>query len=111
MRWGLIAAVFYLAMPISAFADCTDSYRCLDVYVERIYVKPSVTYIDTSGDEALLSCTPLTGTYLEMDPANAAYDAWFAILLSAQSQGRAVTIRTDSTVSGCVINYIFIDAP
>lgn len=92
-----------------AFAGCSGEY-CNDVYVDQLYVEASGgIWLQTSGTETALSCTPDSGIFLRLAIGNEGLKNIYAALLAAQAAGRKVHVRIIGGSSPCSISYVLLD--
>jgi hypothetical protein len=103
----LAAIVSIVARP--AFADCGGEY-CHDVYVDQLYVEASGgIWLQTSGTETALSCTPDSNIFLRLANGNEGLKNIYAALLAAQTAGLKVHVRIVGGSSPCAISYVLVD--
>lgn len=77
-------------------AACAGN-ACVDVTITEIFIEPSGNaYIQTSGNETLLNCTPAIGIYLHISQDN---ERLFAGLLTANTTKAPVTISLSASGS------------
>ena len=92
-----------------ALADCGGEY-CHDVYVDQLYVEASGgIWLQTSGTETSLSCTPDSGVFLRLANGNEGLKNIYAALLAAQTAGKTVHVRIIGGSSPCAISYVLMD--
>lgn len=86
------------------FADC-NAHNCINVKVSRLFVSINKTFVSTSGNEKLLSCTASEDIYLTIEPDAKNYNALYSLLLSSHISGATVDIRT-TAAGNCEILYL-----
>ena len=102
-----MAASIWAAGP--AFADCGGEY-CSDVYVDQLYMESSGgLWVQTSGTETALSCTPDSGIFLRLTYDVPGLKNIYAGLLAAQMAGSKVTVRISGGSSPCSISYVLVN--
>jgi hypothetical protein len=85
-------------------AACTGN-SCVDVTITQIFIEPSGNaFIQTSGTETALNCTPAIGIYLHISQEN---ERLFAGLLTAKTTQEPVTI-TVSASGSCEVTVFSI---
>lgn len=93
----------------SAFAECTAT-ACVDVRITQLYVTASGNvHVKTSGNPALLNCSPASGVFITLDMSLPNSKELYALLLSAHLQGKPVAIRIEDNSQGCIIAYMTSD--
>jgi hypothetical protein len=103
--------VLLLASPASLVrAECSGMF-CTGVYVDQIYTYSSANgiWIQTSGTETALSCTPDSGILLFIPPASAQLKEIYALLMTAQLVGWRINVRVDGGSNPCNIGYVTLD--
>lgn len=99
------------ATTLTAKADCFG-HICLNVSIESFFItNTGDIYVATGGDESVLDCTALQGTYLKLDTTDAGAKNLYSALLTAQATSRNVNIRTETGSAGCRILYIDLPKP
>lgn len=97
----------------AALADCNDE-TCVSVYIEAISSETAElstnhnVAVKTSGTETALSCTPEGGAWLTLIGGKDGSKEVYALILTAFSMDRPVTIRVARGSSGCHIAYAVV---
>jgi hypothetical protein len=106
----LSSLLLVLAVPSQVQAACT-SVGCSDVRITYIYTDGSGSnWVSTSGTEASLSCTPDSGTLIQIDQSLGKADWVYSTALSAFLTGQNVTIRTPASGT-CKVVYMTAGTP
>jgi hypothetical protein len=92
---------------MDARAECIPS-ACNDVYVKQLYSDTGDTHfwLETTGTETELNCTPASGVLLRV-PASS--KQVFAMLLSAQLADKVVRVRINEGSNPCTVSYVTLD--
>jgi hypothetical protein len=92
---------------MQARAECTTS-GCNDVYVKQLYADAVDTHfwVETTGTETSLNCTPASGVLLKVAADSKQV---FALLLSAQLADKVVRIRVNEGTNPCTVAYVTLD--
>jgi len=111
LQWLLV--VVLLSLTLAAQADCVGQ-SCENVSIEQLYVDAGQNghniWVRTSGNEtALTGCIPNAGVYLWLDGSQPQKKEVYALLLTAFSMERAVTIRVVAGSQGCSIAYVYMN--
>lgn len=103
----LITAILAIgAMSTILNADCSGT-ACLNVTIVNVYTQADgEVYIQTSGDESLLSCTSPAGAYVHLKSTAAGKNAMYATLLSAYVTKRPITVQLVNGSPTCEISYL-----
>lgn len=103
----LLASVMVLSSQ--AQASCTGG-NCVNVTLDRLYIHSNgVIYIDTSGTETDLACTPSGGRYIKLTTTHPARDQIYALLLTAHEAKRPVWVSINTSEAECTLSYIVSD--
>ncbi|WP_158246614.1 hypothetical protein [Erythrobacter sp. SAORIC-644] len=104
----MVAFACLVSFESSASAAC-NPIACDEVYISHLRVSLSGDIlIDTTGDESLLNCTLLSGGYITLSASHPGADKIYAMLLSAQAQGKPIgRIRIQDGSSPCHIAYVW----
>lgn len=83
-------------LSAGAHANCTAD-ACSSVLIDEIYIESGLyssnIWIQTSGTETNLNCTPNSGVFLRLSDSMAQQKTVLASLLAAQSMDKPVFIR------------------
>jgi len=98
----ILAALF----SAQANAEC-QAGGCLNVNVTEIYMNTLAAgfHVQTSGNETLANCTPISGILLTVPETFPHFKEIYSLLLSAQLSGKAVTIMINQGSDPCTISY------
>lgn len=101
-----IAAVLSAA-PVTALAQQCAGNACDNVQITRLYVHTNGnTYIETSGNEQALNCTPFQGAALTLRNSDTNADEIYAMLLSTDLADETIgRIRVLDNSNGCRVAY------
>lgn len=105
----LISLGFVFSFSKSSMAVCND--KICKGKVVRLFLSDSKLYIGTDGDESSLNCVVPAGTYVSIPTNDPLFDQKYALLLTAVSLNKDVTIRIKDFSTGCIVNYIYMDNP
>lgn len=72
----------------------------------QINVDDDIVWVQTSGLETSLNCSPEASVFLKLSTATAGGKNAFDALLSAHTINKAITIRIQDNVSPCRIVYV-----
>ena len=108
-RWNAVfGSALLLAAPF-AVADCTPD-NCSAVYVDNLYVNENgLVYVGTSGNEASLNCSAVSGVYVSLHANAVGRDMIYSTLLAAQTQSKKVMIQVEDNSAGCRIQYVTLE--
>lgn len=101
------ALIVASAYAPTAAAACSGRI-CENVYITRIVTADNYVSIQTSGDEANLTCSG-GGGYLDLNPAAANYKEIYSHILTMHVTRSIANIRLDDTNPDCVITYLYSD--
>lgn len=101
----LMGALALGVIASSAYAGCTSD-RCTGK-INKIYMTASGTlFVGTDGDESTLNCTPASGRYVSLREGDKGKNAMYALLLTAKTTGKPVTIRIQEGTENCRVLYV-----
>ncbi len=105
---NIIACLFMLTVPVVANANCATG-SCTDVKIQEMQVvSDGVVYIQTSGIEAALNCTPESGVFIKLNATTDGGKIIFSSLLASQQANKNVNIRIIDNVSPCQVVYVSV---
>lgn len=103
---GALLALSSLLAPQIAAAECGGG-ECHAVKISYMYVASQyATWVSTTGDESLLSCTPNQGNLLKVNPTDSKSDWLYTFLLTAHLQNLTVYVRLNPDLPECTIAYV-----
>lgn len=103
----LILSLFLSAWSVLAFGQCSSG-GCDNVQIHEIQVNvdDGFVWVQTTGTETSLNCTPEAGVFLKLDTSSQGGKNAYAALLSVQARGKTADFRIQDNVSPCRIVYI-----
>lgn len=109
MRWKTVTTPILLLYPFSVAQASCDTLACDNEYITELRVEANGhVRINTSGDESSLNCSLYSGVYITLDINDANSEKIYAMLLTAESQGRKIgRIRIVESSAGCKILYVW----
>jgi hypothetical protein len=92
---------------VEARAECVTG-SCTAVYVKQLYVEAGDQHfwLETTGNEAGLNCTPASGVLLKVPAPSKQI---LALLLSAQMADKLVNVRVNELTNPCTVAYVTLD--
>lgn len=109
MNTRTFLAVLFAAATCAPAAHAACSGRvCENVYITRLVTADNYISIQTSGNEASLTCSGADG-YLDLNPAAANYKEIYSHILTMHVTRSIANIRLDDTNPDCVITYLYSD--
>lgn len=109
MKNSLLLLGVALSYSSITAADCS-AVSCSDVSISSMQITVSGSvWVQTSGNELNLSCTPNTGTHLWLDAGVSGGKNIYSALLAYKIAGKNVRFRIEENSNPCKILYI--DAP
>lgn len=108
MKKVLTGVVLSGLIATSAYAGCSGRY-CTDVTVSKLTILASGTvYIDTSGSESALTCTPISGKYIVLTGSEK--NTMYSTLLTAYTTKKNISLATiDNGADECTAQYVSIN--
>jgi len=105
MKKYLASMLILGATATTLFAGCNGNY-CSNVKVDTLLsINNGIVYLDTTGSEASLNCTPISGKYVAL--AGVGKNMVYSMLLTAQTTQKNIVIETGSNASGkCILNWV-----
>ena len=95
----------------TAYADCSG-LRCDAIYIETLYADSgelgSDIWLQTSGNESALNCTPNSGVWLKLRGSAESKKEVYALLSMAFAMDKPVTIRVVENSQDCLIAYAYL---
>ena len=92
-----------------ARAECSAN-NCTNVYVTQLYVEAAGgLWLQTSGTETALSCTPTNGTLLRLASSAVGFKDIYALLLAAHTSNQIINVRIVTSSNPCAIQYVTWD--
>jgi hypothetical protein len=102
-NWLLVAL---LAFSTNTYAECAVG-TCAEVKITQMQIDVAgVVFVETSGTETLLNCSPEAGIYLKLNTTAQGGKNIYAALLATQARDQIVKIRVIDNVSPCEITYV-----
>ena len=94
-------------VSMAALAECSDVY-CDDVSVLKMQVNSydSVVWVQTTGTESNLNCTPNSGVYLWLDTSTVGGKNVYSALLAYKMSGQNMGVRLEENSNPCKILYV-----
>jgi hypothetical protein len=114
MFYKTISASVFFAATVYApavFADCANLI-CDSVYIERLVAESGALttnqdfYVQTTGTESALTCSPDSAVNLKLNGDDPHAKEVYAMLLTAFSLDKPVSIRIVSGSAPCEIAYV-----
>jgi hypothetical protein len=103
MRKYLIGALLLFSATSVIYAGCSGNY-CSGVKVKTLLsIKNGIVYLDTTGVETSLNCTPISGKYIAL--GGNGKNMVYAMLLTAQTTNKDIVIET-SPSGNCLLNWV-----
>ncbi len=101
-----VIIIVLLLLPAITYAGCGGGV-CTDVNITEMQIDVGATiYVQTSGVEASLNCTPQAGVYLKLNGSTDGGRNIYSALLASQTTGKKLKIRILDNVSPCEITYV-----
>jgi hypothetical protein len=92
---------------IAVQAECSGhSYNDIKVQEMQVNADDAIVWVQTTGTESSLNCTPQAGVFLKLDTGSVGGKNVFSTLLSTQARDSLINIRTGDNVSPCRIVYV-----
>ena len=107
----LISLISIVSFPSASIAGCNTSnaFSCTDITIDRFYPDSDGLYIDTSGNETKLKCTPTSEKYLRLSITNKNYNLISNVLLKAHESRHPIWVRVNDDSNKCEIIYVVSD--
>jgi hypothetical protein len=102
-----IIFLFFLSGWSVAYGQCSGGF-CANVQISgmAVDVDDAFVWVQTSGTETSLNCTPTEGVYLKLDTGTQGGMNVYAALLSVQARGAVATFRIQDNVSPCRVVWV-----
>lgn len=105
---NIVVGTFLLVMPAISYASCSGG-ACLDVKIQELQVgADGVVYIQTSGTETALNCTPEANTFIKLNATTDGGKIIFSSLLASHTADKNVNVRVVDNVSPCQVLYVTV---
>lgn len=110
MKWAAaFTAAIVMAQTAIADVGCFPG-RCDAVTIERIFiVNDGLVYLETTGDETAIGCTPYSSNRIALNTNAAGSDRLFAAIMAAYQQQSSLTrifMVSSSPAQSCDIESI-----
>lgn len=103
-----IVGAFLLGMSAITYADCSGG-SCMDVKVQELQVgNDGIVYIQTSGTETGLSCSPEASVFIKLNATTDGGKIIFSSLLASHATGKNVNVRIVDGVNPCQVLYVTV---
>ncbi|GFE84553.1 hypothetical protein GCM10011487_65530 [Steroidobacter agaridevorans] len=112
-KFALLLASMAAVYAPGVLADCSG-LLCQSVYIQSLNAESGELatnddiWVQTTGAETALSCTPNSGAWLKLDGDSTRKKEVYALLLMAFSMDKPISIRIVDNSTDCLIAYAYM---
>ena len=108
LKVRFLVLIGFTLVSVVGHADCNGG-ACSNITIEEMQVQSDGRiFVQTSGDETALNCTPEANVFLRLDGSTEGGKNIYSALLTSHTQDEALNIRIIDNQNPCQITHVTV---